>query len=163
MSRYVTLTFCSQHINWNELKWSDPTRTSRPTLDGATRRVHWSRASAVTTRLAAAKLGRLVLGEFWTYVFQRAVHTGVRELQLSSVQFMCCECELTLTPIRGRYPRRWGRYPGRGQMSGHVGQLLEDHPAARWPLDRVHGLTTKPDPTVPLCYSGGPLFWRSSP
>ena len=53
----------------------------------------------------------------------------------TSVQFTRCECERTdLNPNQGKVSAimvSWGRYPGRGQMSGHVGQLLEDHPAAR--------------------------------
>jgi len=53
-----------------------------------TRCVHWSRASRVTTWLAAAKLERLVLSQF---VRCGHSHRNTRVQDWSSVQFMGCE------------------------------------------------------------------------
>ena len=55
-------TTCSQRMNWSELNWTELTR-SYTTRSLVTR-------VSVTPWLAAAKLGRLVLGEFWTDAFQ---------------------------------------------------------------------------------------------
>jgi len=55
-------TTCSQRMNWSELNWTELTH-SYTTRSLVTR-------VSVTPWLAAAKLGRLVLGEFWTDAFQ---------------------------------------------------------------------------------------------
>jgi len=69
------------HSTWTELNWPNESTQLR-------RHLLVTRVS-VTTGLTAAKLGRLVLGEFWTHAFHSAaVHTGVLELQFSSVHVL---------------------------------------------------------------------------
>jgi len=68
----------SSCTNWNELNWPVTSQPSYTTRSLVTR-------VSVSTRLAAAKLGRLVLSQFWTHAFQCGCSHG------SSVQFMCRE------------------------------------------------------------------------
>ena len=76
-------TFTTHELNWTELNWPS---VSRPSYATVTTRSLVTRAS-VSTWLAAAKLGLLVLSDFWTHVFRCgcwhwSLHTPVRELEL---------------------------------------------------------------------------------
>ena len=55
----------SQHTNWTDLNWPATSRLSYMTHSLVMR-------VSVTTGLAAAKIGRLVLSQFWTDIFQVA-------------------------------------------------------------------------------------------
>jgi len=71
-------------MNWTDLQQVDPV-TRHVAMRLLVTRV------SVTTSLAAAKLGRLVLDGCSRHIHSNAaVHTGVRELQFNSVQFSSC-------------------------------------------------------------------------
>jgi len=71
----------SQHkkLNWTDLDW--------PTSRHHTTRSLVARV-CFTTWLAAAKLWRPVLSQFWTSYSNAVVHTGVRELEFSSAHVL---------------------------------------------------------------------------
>ena len=71
-----------------DMNWTAPSRPSYTTRSLVARR-------RVATWPATAKLGWLVLRQFWAYLFQCwRLRNGI---QFSSVQFMCCEQALTRT------------------------------------------------------------------
>ena len=75
---------------WTELNWTELNKSTR--LHDALIGRAYQRHGSTSYWLTAAKLGRLVLGQFSTHVFQcGGLHWSSRELQSSSVEFVCCE------------------------------------------------------------------------
>ena len=84
-----------------ELNWTAKSRPSYTTRSLVTP-IHVRQRHATWSWLAAAKLGRLVLSEFWTHVVQSGCSFTLQSLQFpdwTSVQFSSVlRCELTIVP-----------------------------------------------------------------